>query len=141
MAVRTAAVLKTNIPIGTTLPNAQAHHDIIDTFEDRCAKLETRVVSAKTANYTATATDTSRVITFNAAAEVTFTIPNTLLAGWNCTIVQLGAGQVTVAVTGGALRHPESHTKTSAQYAAATLTVYANAGSAPQVSFVGQTAV
>lgn len=141
MAVRTAAVLKTNMPIGTTSSNVQAYHDIVDTFEDRCAKLETRVVSAKTANYTAAATDTSRILTFNAATAVTLTIPNTLVAGWNCTVIQIGAGQVTVAVTGGSLRHPENHTKTLTQYSRVDLLVYANAGTAPQVSIQGSTAV
>lgn len=91
--------------------------------------------------YTATLADNRRRITFNNASAITFTIPSSLPVGWECSIIQIGAGQVTISVTGGNLRHPDSHIKTQKQYAQAYLWVYANAGSAPQVGFTGDTSL
>lgn len=138
MAVDTIAGLKTkmpaNTPGGTTIADM---YDFIDTMEDRT----TQAVLAKTASYTATTSDNRRHITFNAASGVTLTLPNSLPVGWECVVIQLGAGAVTVAVTGGNLRHLSSHTKTGGLYAQVYLYVYENAGSSPQVALCGQTAL
>jgi hypothetical protein len=48
---------------------------------------------------------------------------------------------VTVAVPGGLLLSRDSHTKTAGAGAQAYMWVYANAGSAPQVAFSGDTAL
>ena len=56
-------------------------------------------------------------------------------------IAQLGAGAVTIVATGGAIKSENSYTKTGGQYASAYLMVYANAGTAPQVAFSGDTAL
>lgn len=138
MAVDTIAGLKAkmpaNTPGGTTISDI---HDLIDTVEDRTSQ---SVVVQTGTSYTAALTDNRRRITFDNAAAITFTIPNNAPVGWECLILQLGAGAVTVAVTGGALRHFSNHTKTAGAYAQAYLFVYANAGTAPQVAFSGQTA-
>jgi len=111
-------------------------HDFIDTVEDRT----TQAVLRKTANYTATAADNRRVIIFNSASAVTLTLPNTLTEGWECGILQMGAGQVTIAVTGGAPISRGGHTKTAGQYAMASVFVESNAGTAPVVILTGDTA-
>lgn len=138
MAVQTIATLKTNMPVNTAgAISAQDINDLIDTTEDRT----TQEVATRTANYTAVAGDNRRRIVFNSASAVTFTLPNNLPVGWECSILQIGAGQVTVAVaSGGALRHPDSHTKLSKQYAQGYVWVYANTGTAAQVAFTGDTA-
>lgn len=139
MTIQTIATLRANMPVGVTGGiTAQDIQDFIDTTEDRTTQ---DINNQSGTTYTALLTDNRRRITFNNAASVTFTIPNNVPAGWECMIMQLGAGQVTVAVTGGNLRHEDGHTKTSKQYAVAYLWCYANAGTAPQISFTGGTAL
>jgi hypothetical protein len=138
MAVDTIAGLKAKMPVntpgGTTIADM---YDLLDTLGD----FTTQEVLTKTASYTATAADNRRRIVFNSATAVTFTLPNSLSVGWECVIMQLGAGAVTVSVTGGNLRHLSSHTKTGGVYAQAYMFVYQNAGTSPQVAFSGQTAL
>ncbi len=137
MAIDTIAGLKAkmppNTPGGTTIPDM---YDLLDTLEDRTSQ----AVLVKTGSYTATASDNRRRIVFNSASAVTLTLPNSLAVGWECVILQVGAGAVTVAVTGGSLRHVSSHTKTGGAYSSAYVFVYENAGTSPQVAFSGQTA-
>lgn len=110
--------------------------DIVDTLED----LTSQAVLTKTANYTAAVADNRRRIVFNSASAVTLTLPNNLPVGWECAVLQLGAGQVTIAVTGGSLLSRDTHNKTYGQYAQIYLWVHANAGTAPQVALSGDTA-
>ena len=136
MAILPIATLKTNMPIATVGGiSAQDIHDFIDTAENRT----TQAVSRKTANYTAAATDNRLVIIFNSASAVTLTLPNTLTEGWECGILQMGTGQVTIAVTGGTLLSRGTHTKTAGQYAMASVFVESNAGTAPVVILGGDT--
>jgi hypothetical protein len=111
-------------------------HDFIDTVEDRT----TQAILRKTGNYTATAADNRRIIIFNAASNVTLTLPNSLTEGWECGILQMGAGQVIVSVTGGTLLSRSGHTRTAGQYARASVFVESNAGTAPVVILTGDTA-
>ncbi len=137
MAIDTIAGLKAKMPVGqagqTTVPDL---HDFLDTF----AEFTTQEVLTKTASYTATAADNRRRILFNSTGDVTLTLPNSLPVGWECLIMQIGAGAVTVVVTGGNLRNMSAHTKTAGLWAQAYLFVYQNAGTAPQVAISGQTA-
>jgi hypothetical protein len=137
MAIQTIATLKANMPIGTAGgTSVQDIHDIVDTMEERT----TQAVLAKTATYAASVNDNLRFVTMDVASANTFTVPSTAPAGWECAVMQIGAGQTTIAVGGtGALRHRETHTKTAGQYAVVYLKVYANAGTAPQVAFTGDT--
>jgi hypothetical protein len=112
-----------------------AFYSVLDALDVAAPK----TVSTKTANYTATAADDGVRFVFNSATAVTLTLPNSLPVAWECSILQLGAGQVTVVVTGGTLTARDNHTKTGIQNAQAHLWVYANAGTAPQVAFSGDT--
>lgn len=139
MTIQTIATLKANMPSGTTGgTTVQDIHDIVDTLEDRTSQA---VVAQTGTTYTAALTDNRRRITFSNAAGITFTIPNNVPVGWEVLIMQLGAGQVTVAVTGGNLRARDNHNKTAGQYAQCVLWCYANAGAAPQMAFSGDTAI
>lgn len=80
------------------------------------------------------------VVFFTSATAVTATIANSVGADWCFCWYQKGAGQVTFAVTGGALRNGHAHTKSYGQYAAGTITCESNAGSAPEVYLAGDTA-
>lgn len=77
-------------------------------------------------SYTAVLTDQGKLITLSNASGITFTIPlNSSVAfptGTKITLMQLGAGQVTVTPTGGVTRNAKSsHTKISGQYGVVTL--------------------
>ena len=83
-------------------------------------------VNAQTDSYTLQASDNGKVVTVNKATVATITIPDTLGAEFSCTVIQIGAGQVTFTGSGSmTLRNRQSHTKTAGQYAAASLYVYA----------------
>lgn len=82
--------------------------------------------NTRTANYILTLTDASRLIEMNVASANTITIPtNTSVpfpVGTQILLSQYGAGQVTIVPdTGVTLRSSGGKTKTSAQYAMATL--------------------
>lgn len=76
--------------------------------------------------YTAVLTDDGKLITLSNASAITFTVPtNGSVAfgiGTQLNIMQLGAGQVTIAAAAGVTIYSAgSKLKTSAQYAVATV--------------------
>lgn len=74
--------------------------------------------------YTLVAGDNGKVVTLNNASAITLTVPTSLPAGFNCSIVQLGAGQVTITASGTTINNRQSFTKTAGQYSAATILQY-----------------
>ena len=70
--------------------------------------------------YTVLSTDNGKVVTLNNAGAITVTVP-TLSAGFSCTFIQKGAGQVTFTTSGTTVSNAHSQTKTFGQYAAVTL--------------------
>ena len=72
-----------------------------------------------------------KTIYFTNAAAITCTLPNSLYIGFQCRVIQAGAGQVTFSTASGATRrNRSSHTKTAGQYALCNLEVISNAGGA-----------
>ena len=57
------------------------------------------------------------------AGAIALTVPSGLPVGFNCMIVQAGAGQVTLTGSGVTLSNRSSYTKTAGQNAIATLIV------------------
>jgi hypothetical protein len=72
------------------------------------------------ASYSLTAADNGKIITLNNASAITLTVPS-LFAGFNCMIVQLGAGAVTLTASGVTISNRNSFTKTAGTNAIATL--------------------
>lgn len=72
--------------------------------------------------YLLAASDNGKVVTLNNGGAITLTLP-VLAVGFNCSIVQKGAGQVSMVVSGTTLRNRQSHTKLAGQYATASLIV------------------
>ena len=94
MAIRDIDTLKANMPIGVAGGTSSSDmHDIVDTMAD----MTSQEALTKTASYTAVATDNRRRIVFNSASAVTLTLPNNLPVGWECSILQIGAGQTSTA--------------------------------------------
>ena len=72
--------------------------------------------------YTLAATDNGKVITLDNGSAITVTIPAGLVDGFNCLLVQKGAGKVTVTKAGGgSLNNRSSQTKTAGQHAIVTI--------------------
>jgi hypothetical protein len=137
MTIRTIAELRTLMPIGTQAGiSAQDINDFVDTVEE----FTTQRVSTKTGTYPAVVADNRTFFVMNVAAANTFTVPAAAPVGWECAIMQLGAGQTQIAVGTGALRHPDNHTRTAKAWAVVYLKVYSNAGTSPLVAFTGDTA-
>ena len=70
--------------------------------------------------YTLTSADNGKILTLNNASAITLTIP-TLFAGFNCMIVQLGAGQVTLSASGTTITNRSGFTKTGGANAIVTI--------------------
>ncbi len=73
-------------------------------------------------SYTLTSADNGKIITLNNASAITLNVPYFFI-GFNCMILQKGAGQVTLAINGTTtnIYNRYSFTKTAGQYAMLTL--------------------
>lgn len=65
-----------------------------------------------------TAADNGKIIQSTSASGITVTIPTGLPTGFNCTIVQMGAGQITFS---GTYLNRSGFTKTASQYAVVSI--------------------
>jgi hypothetical protein len=66
------------------------------------------------------------VITMNVASANTLTVPASLAVGFNCTIIQIGAGQTTITASGTTLNSVSAFLKISAQHGSASIISYAS---------------
>ena len=71
--------------------------------------------------YTILASDAGKVITCNNGSAVTVTVPASLGAGFACSVVQKGAGQVTFVASSTTINNRQSHTKIAGQHGVVTL--------------------
>jgi hypothetical protein len=78
--------------------------------------------------YTLLASDNGKVVVLNNGSAVTVTVPSGLGAGFNCSFIQKGAGQVSFDNNSGAttINNRQSHTKINAQYGVASIVAYAD---------------
>jgi len=76
--------------------------------------------------YTLLSSDAGKVITLDNASAITLTVPTGLGANFNCTLVQLGAGQVTISGSGTTVSNRSGYTKIAGQYGIASLLSYAD---------------
>mgnify|MGYP000031079237 CR=1 FL=1 len=75
-------------------------------------------VTSISANYSITSADNGKVIQSTSASAITITIPTGLPTGFNCTVVQMGAGQVTFS---GTYLNRTGFTKTASQYSVVSI--------------------
>jgi hypothetical protein len=138
MAVRTIDELLADMPLDTHWAISSGDiRNLVETLGERT----TQRVSAKTGAYPAVLADDRTFFTMNSAAGHSFTVPADAHVGWECAVMQIGAGQTQFFAGGtGAIRNDESHTRTAKQYAVVYLKVYQNSGTSPQVALMGSTA-
>ena len=70
--------------------------------------------------YTLTIADNGKIVTLNDDSDITLTVP-ALAAGFNCLIIQLGVGQVSLSPSSSFISNRSSFTKTAGQNAIITL--------------------
>ena len=87
-------------------------------------KLSSAGIQAKTASYSLVAADNGKIITMNVATANTLTVPASLDVGFNCTVIQLGAGQTTITASGTTLNSYQSYLKISGQHGSASIVGY-----------------
>mgnify|MGYP003342653205 FL=1 len=75
--------------------------------------------------YTLVAGDNGKVVVLDNASAVTVTVPSGLGAGFNCSFVQKGAGQVSFSASSTTINNRQSHTKINGQYGVASIVAYA----------------
>ena len=89
---------------------------------DTKATISANLNDQTSTTYTVLATDNGKVITFDNASAIILTVPTGLSAGFNCMIVQKGAGEVTISGAGGiTVTNRNSFTKTAGQNAIVSL--------------------
>ena len=74
--------------------------------------------------YTVASSDNGKVVVLDNASPITVDIDTGLPAGFNCSFVQKGAGQVSFAGT-ATVNNRQSHTKINGQYGVASIVAYA----------------
>lgn len=72
-------------------------------------------------SYTLVNGDNGKTVTLNNASAITLTVPSGLTAGFNCLLVQLGAGQVTITASSTTLNSYGGALKMAGQYAQAMI--------------------
>ena len=75
-------------------------------------------VASISANYPITSADNGKVIQSTGASAITVTIPTGLPTGFNCTVVQMGAGQITFS---GTYLNRTGFTKSASQYSVVSI--------------------
>lgn len=79
-------------------------------------------INSISTSYQIAATDNSEVVQSNASSAITVTIPAGLPTGFNCMVLQYGAGQITFSPASGVtIINRNSYNKTIGQYALATV--------------------
>ena len=133
--VSSAATARTNLGLGdaATKTVGTADTNVIavssgtvdlggNTLEDFDASINDQTGTA----YTLLASDNGKVVVLNNASAVTVTVPSGLGAGFNCSFVQKGAGQVSFSASSTTIYNRQSHTKINGQYGVASLLAYAS---------------
>ena len=75
-------------------------------------------IASISANYSISSTDNGKVIQSTGASAITITLPTGLPTGFNCTVVQMGAGQITFS---GTFLNRTGFTKTASQYSVVSI--------------------
>ena len=78
-------------------------------------------INTQTGSYTLTSADNGKIVVMDYGSDITLTVPAGLSAGFNCMIVQKGAGVVTIVPSGVTVTNRGGGTKTGGQNAIVSL--------------------
>ena len=106
--------------------NGLESKSIAEVQSDLDVLTKTVEINAQTGTtYTLQSSDNGKLITLNNGSAITVTVPSGLGAGFNCQLLQLGAGQVSVSESSTTINNASSHTSLTGQYSSASLVAYA----------------
>ena len=97
-------------------------------FDDNAIKgFSAEVPTEKTTDHTLTNDDNGTVVVMNSGSAIKVIVPSGLATGFNCSVIQKGAGQVEFDNNSGAstINNRQSHTKINGQYGVASIVAYA----------------
>ena len=133
--VANAGTSRTNLGLGTAATKTVGTADtnviavssgVVDLGGNKLEDFDASIDADKTADHTLVASDNGKVVVMNKASAVTVTVPSGLGAGFNCSFVQKGAGQVSFSASGTTINNRQSHTKINGQFGVASLVSYAD---------------
>ena len=112
-----------NLPSGLSAAGATFTGPIVSTGY----QISSGAINAQTASYGLTGSDNGKIVTMNVATANTLTVPAGLGVGFNCTAIQLGAGQTTITTSAGVtLNSYQGYLKISGQHGSASIISYAS---------------
>ena len=109
-----------NLPSGLSAAGATFSGPIISTGY----QISSGAINAQTASYSLVAGDNGKIVTMNVASANNLTVPASLAVGFNCTVIQLGAGQTTILASGTTLNSYQGYLKISGQHGSASIVGY-----------------
>jgi hypothetical protein len=133
--VANAGTSRTNLGLGTAATKAVGTADTnviavssgaVDLGGNTISGFDASINDQTGTAYTLLAGDNGKVVVLNNGSAVTVTVPSGLGAGFNCSFVQKGAGQVSFSASSTTINNRQSHTKINAQYGVASLVAYAD---------------
>ena len=118
----TKKVSVTNLMGQASASNLSSYDFADNQIEGFSAKVDTPTITANA--YTLTDADNGRVLALNnGTTAMTVNINTGLTAGFNCSFIQTGSGQVSFAGT-ATVNNRQSHTKINGQYGVASIVAY-----------------
>ena len=118
----------TTVQIGATTGTTTVRNDLSVTKTITATegfRVGSGAINAQIIAYSLQASDNGKIVTVNSGTAVNVTVGTAVgAAGFSCTVIQLGAGQVTFVASGTTLNSANG-LKISAQHGAATLFCYA----------------
>ena len=109
-----------NLPSGLSASGATFSGPIISTGY----QISSEAINGQTGSYSLVAGDNGKIITMNVASANNLTVPASLAVGFNCTVIQLGAGQTTILASGTTLNSYQGYLKISGQHGSASIVGY-----------------
>lgn len=124
--VASAATSRTNLGLGDAATKTVGTADTnviavssgtVDLGGNKLEDFDASINEQTGTSYTLVAGDNGKVIKFTNGSAITVTLPSGLGLGFNCSVIQYGAGQITFSTSSSTLYNRQSHTKTAGQYA------------------------
>ena len=109
-----------NLPSGLSAAGATFSGPIISTGY----QISSGAINGQTGSYSLVAGDNGKIVTMNVASANNLTVPASLAVGFNCTVIQLGAGQTTILASGTTLNSYQGYLKISGQHGSASIVGY-----------------
>ena len=87
-------------------------------------QISSGAINGQTGSYSLVAGDNGKIVTMNVASANNLTVPASLAVGFNCTVIQLGAGQTTILASSTTLNSYQGYLKISGQHGSASIVGY-----------------